>query len=582
MPTLRRRGDGGFYIRRKVGTFITYQVRPEAIKILRTHGVDEQNNFVPPWLFETLHAQGLIYTHGSGLSEPPTAPDKSAESNQLQSLSLCFSEDGDPWDLLLVIPSLPPGVLKNYSSGDLEAILETCYLRVGNTTLSALKLWPNTGEVAESVPPNESSYAAVPEGDWPASLDLSPWENGIDGLKQSGTVFADETRGGFRLSTGEPLYPGRAYYLVASSNSPNDVRPPVELCPQYLGDREGWRAWRIEIPVEISDSVRNWCTEIGHPLVPGSWDLRVVSPPAIRYRINGTAIFATGSEVVIEAVPPGWGDAAREPVKVTVSYEDITSKHISLFPGNPRYIRVPVHSAGTYRVRLGESDRIVLTFLGAEADTQYSEESIAYNPEPLLVTITSTGGSVTVDALQNGYGPHEILVDYKESDFPSISASCLVPVDVKWSVGGKRGHKKSVLPSDLPVYLENMLPWNLAARYPLILTIDGGTFGALSLYVLPKNTTTCTLQSRELPIFLRDQLRWVTFLILASHRRGSCTVALPRELRDVLTSLVICPELSALARVGTVPPHVVPRLTYLATQLKYWYKNSGGHPCRGD
>jgi hypothetical protein len=557
MPILRKRKiDGGFYIQAlsfTTGGFGTYQVRPEGVAWLHEVGITTDETF-PQSILRTLFDEQLVYIK----SETVTggfATTTSHSEPRAPSLPLRL-EDREIWTLVLDLPEIPSQWFRNRDAHMLIAALsDSAFIVNGTGLVDAMRLWPGGGGGHYSLQPQPHPYTVQAVGFWPPDWDLSAWTCGARGIEHGITLFEDELRQGYRLTSGATLAPDRTYYCLLA---PGQAALPPNTCPRYIQAIDQWSLWVIEIPSMPDKSLCAWCNEIGHPFEDSSWQLMSPLPPAT-YTRTGLPQFTRGIVLPIALVPPPEGSAFL-PHALYVERNGklqavlpILVDQIPTEPAKPYYLSLTCDLVGTYCVRIRTSRTISFTFEIAEEAVQANS---LWGPSPLVVSLAEQYWHV----YQQGQGPHEVrLLQLKE--LCALQVLSPVPVDVIVRHEYKWLHYTRLAPQEVGQRLIEGLRESLRIGQQVQIYIDAGSAGFLALHLYLQDEL--IKRSNPLPVHLVQRARAVMYL-LRTVPNGVVCVPIPPAVVATLASLQGVQGAQAILEIRYVPITILPHIIALS------------------
>lgn len=590
MPFLRRKLDGGYFIRTHTSGFNTLQVSEEGVAFLKCHGIGE-NKEVPQRLLRQLLDIKFAFTTNTGIREEPLPSALLPASPIGDGLPIAIEENEHGWSLSILFPELHLEWVKETVSGPHATVIQECGFRldsINHSTLSATRLWPGKGGAACFVKPHKQPYTVEPIGPWPSSWDLHDWIQDVRGLEPMGTLFMGDEEGGVRLRAGKSITPGTSYYLVVQANALSFLTKkqilsiPSTVQPHLLGQNDEWEAWVIHIPSKVDDLTREWCTRINHPLEKPLWRLELVSPPPLRYSTSRIPIVEVGTEAIIAAFPPSTALEATNSIELIIECDDPQTSNTSIHmktslednigQERPIYLALPLHVVGTYRVR-SMVDRVApFTFTTVSAEFETEVDAITEQPAPLKVSVANTPSHVYLHAFDTSHHKTN-LPRMSKGSLPDIEVDCLSPVNIYWSCGELRGQRQVLAPTDVTIYLAEQLHLMATNTHMFVLHIDAGNFGTLRLHFLPlieespgMSTRTSSWTAAD-TLIIAQRARWLSVAVVAFTRHGVPTMTLPRNLHTSLAQLEDLPGGASLAQLTRIPCVLLPYLNMLAQLL---------------
>lgn len=308
MPFLYLSEDGNYYFktRNHRGAFQTLQIYPKGLWYLHQLGLhvpsgpgDKAKVDIPNKVFDELQERGHLYVKGEGRRAGEEVDPLEARRENVQ-LALREKPSGR-WELVVVLPRLPDEWAE-MSTSELPA--GCTFLVQGVRQTRAEVIWPQGGGELAIVAPQLYDYTVSARGGWPTLWQMHNWVNDVRGLNPGVTLFAGPDYGGLRLRSGQAMYPGRDYYLVAKEAP---VLPSF-LHPCALGSNNGWQGWKIHIPDVLSKNdfkaVAGWCQKVGGTLRELHWRITLLSPPAYGYNSEGHPLLPLGAQAIFEVIEP--------------------------------------------------------------------------------------------------------------------------------------------------------------------------------------------------------------------------------------------------------------------------------------
>lgn len=474
--TLRRReSDGGYYTRIYIGAFVTYQISPRALPLLTRNHISVGDP-IPRSLLDRLRQDGLATTGGAGIAEEDLRQEQAiAAAGPRLSLRL----DERSWSLDVSLPEIYPELLAG-ASEDLSVRLGNCGVRVDDSRVVALRLWPGTGGAFLPVLPREQRYLVVTFGEWPAGWNLSRWSGETAGLAAEGDLFDED---GDRLMLGAPVALGREHFLVAKSGSAHLRGFPRSLTAvDPLGESGGWSAYRLRLPDRWDIPLQHWLTKLGHAVTEEEYRLTLYSPPAIGFAATSTPVIEAGYtalvgiEFVGKAHPSAAVELMTELDEGVLRLQRIASSELSR-----GLLEVPIHRTGTYRIRTVHCPSNVLSFRAT------SKESSVTLRQPPALSVRFVGKKQTraVEAFANS-NPWELRVHPNDVPSVEIGNSPVAPVVLLRSRGVLRRFE---FPNGLLSLHRALESVALSERSDAELHVDAGSFGRLDVVVLPATQT---------------------------------------------------------------------------------------------
>ncbi len=542
MPKLHRyiRKDG-YYVKSTVpGTtqIITWQISPEGLRFLRSKGYEDEEFEFPAALLRELIDRGHAYTHGSGIGPIPpqlrvtrsdlSPPQKSVAS---QGTSMVFLEDKPTWSIALRVAELPRAWFEHI--GSLVDALAGWKIHVaGAHPIPATQLWPGRGGALIPVAPQPRPYTVTPEGQWPGAWDLRGWLGDVPGLDAGATLFSADT--GERLDRGAALDLGGAYFLVAPAD-PASGRgrwpPPAIFAPEDLGRNGPWQAWLIELPASASTRVRAWCDATGYRLAEPRFRLSLITPPD-GYDHSGLPIVAVGEEVVLGLTPV---------------YEDAAAEYGRTF------YSARFQDPGTYRVAVDDVATAAISVVARQPET-----SLPSQPAALELCITWAGSAVTIQALRDGFGPHDIPTAAMMPGKPAtIEVTCGVPLSLRWEIGVVRERRDRIAADEATVLIADLLREAARRRERPGVQIDAGAYGRIGLTIPTPVSSASALDALPPPAVRRA--RWLAAALSNEAARGAM-VPIPPRSRSALAQLATLPGCAALRGLRAAPASLMPHL----------------------
>lgn len=407
MAILRRReSDGGYYTRIYIGAFVTYQISPRALPLLTRYQVSVGDP-IPRSLLDRLREDGLATTGGGGIAEEDLRQEQ-AVAPMGPRLSLRLDEGS--WSLEVSLPEIYPELLAG-ANEDLSVRLSSCGVRVDESRVFALRLWPGTGGAFLPVQPREQSYQVVTFGEWPSGWNLRRWSGETDGLAAEGDLFDED---GDRLTLGAPVALGREHFLVARSGPRHVQAFPESVVVDAIGESGGWSAYRLQLPDRWDIPLQHWLTKLGHAVTEEEYRLTLFSPPAVGFAATSTPVLEVGHtalvgiEFVGKAHPSAAVELMTELDESILRLQRIASSEISR-----GLLEVPIHQTGTYRIRTVHCPSNVLSFRATR-----DRSTVTFRQPPaLVVRFIGQHRTDSVEAFATS-NPWELLVD--SNDVPSV------------------------------------------------------------------------------------------------------------------------------------------------------------------
>ena len=584
MALLTRKADGGHIIRTRAAGFTTFQVSEEGVAFLKGKGIDVNDN-VPRWLFNHMRSTGLAFTTNTGIqSEPLPSPvvNSATQPSNIIALSLTIEEDEQGWFLSIMFPKLPLQWIQEISST--PSSLEKCGFYVDDNPdeiLSVARLWPGKGGIAWRVTPHADTYKVNFAGTWPENWDFHSSVGTVDGLKPLGTLFSGEENSKICLRVGTPIIPGSSYYFVSYINSINTfheesfVPLPSSLQPQLLGQQGEWRAWMIKVPSSVSIEIHDWFTRIGHPLAKPSWKLSLISPPPLRYSVDGLPIMVVGTEAIFVASPPV-ADVIQ-PIELFVECNGTPIGSLFLptnmqqgeisFTNEACYFALPLKFDGEYKVYARAIDMTLFTFMVEANYSHLTPETITQQPLPLKVSVTSSLTKVHLyafDVVSDKISLPKIF----QRDIPSIEVECPVLADIICSCGAFYEGKQKMPSSEVKKYVAEHLQISLDSGQMFTISFDAGNFGTVCLHLFPaleESVHTPDIENKELIAAIVQRAQWLSLAIPALMHQD--VVPIPHNIQTSLSHLKYWYQNEQLANLTYIPRVYLPHLHMLTWLL---------------
>lgn len=538
MATLKRKeSDGGYYTVVNIGAFVTYQVSPKALPILRRNGISE-GDLIPRPLIDRMRAEGLLTTGGSGITEASLTGDL-VESLSGPKLAFVPGDD-DSWALAVALPEISPDLLIDLT--DPSTRLSACGVAVGERKVSALKLWPGVGGYYFAVEPSESSYQVRAYGDWPQTWDLTKWTGECTGISDSGDVFDED---GNRLRRGIPVGLGQEHFYVVR-NQPSAQRFPKSLSVEELQAQGDWSAFRLRFPDRWDIPLQHWLTRIGHPVTEEEYRLTLVSPPALAYGSTLLPVLQVGTTALIglEFVGKAYASASMELI-TDRDEETIRVQRIASSEMQRGMLEVPLYEPGTYRIRARSCPSNTVAFRVA--------------PVPAAVDLKWPRAARVLIAL--GRGRTELFEALTEPSAPTLEVSlrddpkvaippCPAPMTMRVS---HRGEMRRFDISNGVVSAEGAIrSVALSARSEAGLIVDAGAYGRVQIRV--RTADSRSVAGPSMPVRM---LAWLD-RVAAESQADTNSVSLTDEELSLLSDARL--RLRKLSRPGPIPGWLAARV----------------------
>lgn len=445
---------------------------------------------IPRSLLDRLRQDGLATTGGGGIAEEDLRQEQ-AVAPVGPKLSLRLDEGS--WSLDVSVPEIYPELLAGVSE-DLSVRLGNCGVRVDDSRVVALRLWPGTGGAYLPVQPRERSYQVVTFGEWPAGWNLSRWSGETAGLAAEGDLFDED---GDRLTPGAPVALGREHFLVAKSGSRHLQRFPGSLAVDLLGESGGWSAYRLRLPDRWDIPLQHWLTRLGHAVTEEEYRLTLFSPPAIGFAATSTPVLEAGHtalvgiEFVGKAHPSAAVELMTELDEGVLRLQRIASSEISR-----GLLEVPIHRTGTYRIRTIHCPSNVISFRATSKESTVTLRQ----PPALVVRFIGQKQTQAVEAFANS-NPWELRVN--PNDVPSVEIGHS-PVATRVFLRSRGESRRFEFPDGLPSLRRALESVALSERTDAELHVDAGSFGRLEVVVLPATKTdSASADDKQLTVVLK-------------------------------------------------------------------------------
>lgn len=494
--------DNHFYTRKGFpGLGIaTYQIEREGVEVLLREGV-RKGGEIPSWLWKWLESEGFAWTHGTGLTAAASV-DLPLLGEQSAYLPLAISTDEDGWHLTVLLPEIPADWLTDLARQPSEAVsvadrLARCRLQVaGSAEVVATDLWPGRGGCRIDVMPTDRPYEVIAKGIWPSEWDLSRWTCGAAGLDSNGTFFRSVANDGVRLGSNAPFQLGDTYLLMGQQFG--RALRSIDLLVRAGGQvRElaTWGKWRLletTLPEHESPLLREWCKSVDRKLSLLPWRLIAVSPPAVRYLVDGTPVFRSPADLVVAAIPLS-ETAAKQPMVLVLEWEGRGNRPLAVRGrkgGVPIYISLQLRQPGHGRIRHAQANHLGTSSplrFWVESPSHSSSELDLRRPAPIGITVTLDEHVLaSLQPWEDGIGPHQILLPPGSlSKVPQVSVQSAVPLNLAWCFGNRRGRRSLVPAEDLDACIASDLHSSLLTKEPFWLQLDAGAFGTLEIVLQP-------------------------------------------------------------------------------------------------
>jgi hypothetical protein len=535
MPTLKKYvSKTGYYIKGFVpgrGQNSTLQVTPQALQRIQAEIGGDEGTFSLQLLKDLLAAK-LVFSKGEYPLEklPAISVTREAITPTLARRSaarLVFVENDTDWQLALRIDALPQKWIAQAS--DLVEALANWSVRLpGAAPVPAMQLWPGRGGMLIQARPQRLAYSLTPEGRWPEAWDVPTWLNEVPGLSAGVTLF--NAVSGERIDPGAALEPGGAYVLVAQSDAKSGaVHWGVQsfLSPHALGQIGAWHAWAIELPSESSPRVKAWCETFGFRLAEPRFKLVLISPPA-RFNDAGLPVVYLHDKIVIGLLPVSADQAQDyEPVFYTTTFSETGSFQITLDDKASSPLRIAVEGR--------------------------TSKAWSICPEALNVRLIWPGGQVSLRALHNGIGPHELPAELLREP-PLVQVCCPAPLALIWEVGADRERRERLAADEAAALIAELLQTAVHRQTPVTLQLDAGPYGRLALKGTPASPTVNT--TNEYALLVTQRARWLATTLSASPH-AEPTVPLPATTQRALARLAEVPGCAPLRHLRAVPASLI-------------------------
>lgn len=540
MPKLRKYKDGhGYYVLGQVpgtASISTWQITPAGVARLRSAGYSGDDIFFSPKLLKELIDRGDATTGKSGVGLPlPTliVSHERASTIQPPAVSLIFVEEVRSWRLALQIARLPRSWIQEIE--DLTTALSNWKIIVpGATPVPATRLYPGRGGALIPVRPQQGPYTISAEGTWPLEWNVRSWLVAPTGLEKDLTLFRGDS--GVRLPEGSLIEPGETYTLVVPFHLAADLRksPPAVLLPESLGQVDQWRAWSIQIPVEVDEQILSWCKRAGFRVAEPRSKLNLVTPPSA-YTHAGQAIITVDEELVLALTPQQRQEGGE------VNFFTVCFKQTGAFCINvENSVATPIHV-------VVETPSTLLQPLP---------------PAPLTLRIHWGEHTFQFNAFRDTSGPHQLAhPTISKEQALYVEVICDTPINLTLDLGDNRRQLERLSTDEAGSLITEMLQAASRRKVHLSAQIDGGVFGRLR-FVLPAlsvmNDATISLPPETL-----RRARWLA-VVLPALTRSAPTVPIPISTRHIFTRIAELPGCATLNNLYVVPTTLLPVVRAIA------------------
>jgi hypothetical protein len=535
MPTLKKYiSKTGYYIKGFVpgrGQNSTLQVTPQALQLIQAEIGRDEGKFSAQ-LLRNLLAAKLVFSKGEyPLARLPaisvTREAMTPTLTRHAAARLVFVENDTDWQLALRIDALPQKWIAQASN--LVEVLANWSIRLpGAAPVPAMQLWPGRGGMVIHARPQQLPYRLTLEGRWPEAWDVPTWLSEVPGLSAGITLF--HAVSGERIDPGAALEPGGAYVLVAQSDPKfGAVNWGLQsfLSPHALGRIGAWHAWVIELPSENSPRVQAWCETFGFRLAEPQFKLILISSPA-RFNDAGLPVVHPRHEVVLGLLPVSADQTQNdEPVFYTTTFAE----------------------TGSFQITLGDKASSPLRIVVEER----TPKAWSICPEALTVQLTWPGGQVSLRALHNGIGPHELPAELLH-ETPRVQVCCPAPLALTWAVGAERGRRERLAADEAAALIAELLQTAVHRQTVITLQLDVGPYGRLALKSVPESPTVNT--TAKYSLLVTQRARWLATILSASPHREPA-VPLAATTQHVLARLAEVPGCATLGYLRTVPAWLI-------------------------